>query len=98
MDIIDYGRSFIGCKWPENSVRFWVESRTRIIDERSGVEEDYVQCASCKSEDTFAKSDLMQPDNYDFMPIFGPEWGVIFRRRAWLNPNYKSVQKSAEMW
>lgn len=98
LDVIDYGRSFIGGKWPENSVRFWVESRTRIIDERSGKHEDFYQCASCKSEDTFAAKNLFVQDNYDFLPIFGPEDGVIFRRKAWLNPNYRSPMKAAKMW
>ena len=31
---LDYGRSFLIGTWPENEVRFWVESRTRIIDEQ----------------------------------------------------------------
>src|SRR5688572_7576436 len=92
LDVIEYGRSFLVCRWPHNQVRFWIESRTRFIDEDRGVVEDYYQCASCKSEDTFAKKDLFQADNYDFLPIFGPELGVIFRRRAWLNPNYKSIK------
>lgn len=95
---LDYGRSFLLGKWPENEVRFWVESRTRVIDERTGRTEDYLQCASCKSEDTFAAQNLFYEDNYDFLPIFGPEFGVIFRRKAWLNPDYKSVKKSAELW
>ena len=38
MQPLDYGRSFILGKWPENEVRFWVESRTRIIDELKGDE------------------------------------------------------------
>ena len=51
---LDYGRSFLIGKAPENEVRFWVESRPRIIDEKSGQCEDYVQVGSCKSEATFA--------------------------------------------
>lgn len=98
MDILDYGRSFLQGNWPNNRVRFWVESRTRIIDERTGRTEDYIQCASCKSEDTFATKDLFYADNYDFLPIFGPELGVVFRRKAYINPNYRSVQPVAEMW
>ncbi|MSP14409.1 MAG: hypothetical protein EXR62_15835 [Chloroflexi bacterium] len=95
---LDYGRSFLIGKAPSNEVMFWVESRTRIIDEKNGTSEDYVQCASCKSEHTFAAHDLLQDDNYDFMPIFGPEYGLIFRRKAWLNPNYKSVVLAENMW
>jgi len=30
---------------------------------------DYYQCASCKSENTFAERDLFQKDNYDFLPV-----------------------------
>ena len=41
MNVIDYGRSFIRGRAGANRVRFWVESRTRIIDERSGAVEDY---------------------------------------------------------
>ena len=95
---LDYGRSFLIGKCPENEVRFWVESRTRIIDEKNNTTEDYVQAASCKSEDTFAERDLFYEDNYDFLPIFGPEHGVIFRRKAWLNPAYKTCKKTNEMW
>ena len=33
MNVIDYGASFIHGSVPENRIRFWVESRTRIIEE-----------------------------------------------------------------
>ena len=51
---LDYGRSFLLGKAPSNEVRFWVESRTRLIDEQTGDVEDYLQVGSCKSENTFA--------------------------------------------
>lgn len=95
---LNYERSFVITKWPDNEIRFWIESRTRIIDERNGAEEDYLQCASCKSEETFVERDLFVADNYDFLPVFGPEYSVIFRRKAWLNPNYRSCQKIDEVW
>lgn len=98
MHPLDYARSFLIGTAPMNEVRFWVESRTRLIDEHTGAMEDYLQCASCKSEDTFAKADLFFPDNYDFLPIFGPEFSVIFRRKAWLNPNYRSIVPTREAW
>jgi hypothetical protein len=41
---------------------------------------------------------LFHADNYDFLPIFGPEDGVIFRRKAWLNGNYRQVRKAGELW
>jgi hypothetical protein len=96
--VIDYGRSFLVGQAPANQVRFWVESRTRMLDERSGRHEDFYQCASCKAESTFAEKELFLTDNYDFLPIFGPEDGVIFRRKAWLNPDYRTVKKAAQMW
>lgn len=98
MQPLDYGRSFILGRWPQNEVRFWVESRLRIMDVPRGLTEDYVQCASCKSEDTFAARDLLYEDNYDFLPVFGPEYSLIYRRKAWLNPNYRSCPLSSELW
>ncbi|MFN7923854.1 MAG: hypothetical protein U0Q16_27375 [Bryobacteraceae bacterium] len=95
---LDYGRSYLSGKAAWNRVRFVVESRTRITDERSGRTEEYLQCASCKSENTFAKSDLFHSDNYDFLPVFGPEFGVIFRRKAAASDGYRQVRPSANMW
>lgn len=95
---IDYGRSFLQGRWVENRVRFWVESRTRVIDPQRTAPIDYYQCGSCKSENTFAPKELFHADNYDFLPIFGPEDGVIFRRKAWLNGNYRQVRKTGELW
>jgi len=90
MTPLDYGRSFvIGTgTGSTNECRFWIESRLRIID--GDTTEDYLQGASCKSEHTFVATDLFQEDNYDFLPIFGREHGIIFRRKAYLNDNYKS--------
>lgn len=96
--VIDYGQSFISGKACSNRVRFWVESRTRILDERTGKTQDYYQCASCKSENTFAREGLFMEDNYDFIPIFGPEDGLIFRRKAYLNPRYREWRKAEDLW
>lgn len=98
MEPLDYGRCFLQGTWAENRVRFWIESRTRILDPKRAAPIDYYQCASCKSENTFAPMDLFHTDNYDFLPIFGPEDGVIFRRKAWLNPDYRQLRKASEMW
>jgi hypothetical protein len=98
MTPLDYSKTYLLGTNPENEVRFWVESRTRVIDTRRGKIEDFIQCASCKSEDTFADQNLFLRDNYDFLPIFGPEYGLIFRRKAWLNPDYKSCLRTAEMF
>ena len=95
---LDYGRSFLIGRAPLNEVRFWVESRTRIIDEKTGKFEDYIQTGACKSEHTFAEKNLLVEDNYDFLPIFGPEFGVVFRRKANFDPGYKSIVPTEEMW
>jgi len=95
---IDYGRSFVTTDADFNSPRFLVESRCRIADGPSGDSETFCQCASCKSEDTFAEKDLFYEDNYDFLPVFGERNGIIFRRKAWLNENYKTVQPVEAMW
>lgn len=98
MQPLDYGRSFLIGNAPANEVRFWVESRTRIIDEKNGGSEDYIQAASCKSEHTFATRDLFHQDNYDFLPIFGPEYCLVLRRKAYLNENYREYRAASEWW
>lgn len=98
MTPLDYGRSFLIGNGPDNEVRFWVESRTRIIDEKSGESEDYVQAGSCKSEHTFAEKNLLHEDNYDFLPIFGPEWSIVYRRKAYLFDGYKECRRSQDYW
>lgn len=95
---IDYGRSFIQCTHKDNQVRFWVESRMQFINERTGEKQDFYQCGSCKSENTFAKRDLFKADNYDFIPVFGSENGCIFRRFAYLNDGYKICYELSDMW
>src|SRR5262245_47228414 len=77
---LDYGRSFLchkGESAASNAVRFQVESRTTLI-EKNGRTHVFYQCASCKSEHTFAAKDLFQKDNYDFLPIFGDGKVLIF--------------------
>ncbi len=98
MPPLDYGRSFLLGKAPSNEVRFWVESRTRLIDTESGQWEDYLQVGSCKSENTFAERELFHEDNYDFLPVFGPEWTVVFRRKSRLTDTYRDTKPSAQWW
>ena len=95
---LDYGLSFIQCTHEQNQVRFWVESRMQFIDEKTGKTEDFYQCGACKSENTFSQKDLFKQDNYDFIPVFGPEKGCIFRRNAYLNDGYKINYESTDMW
>src|SRR5688572_22228508 len=74
-ECLDYGLSFLCAPTTNNpsnnAVRFWVESRTTVFNDESGTAVEFLQCASCKSEHTFAEKDLLIADNYDFMPIFG---------------------------
>ncbi len=98
MQPLDYGLSFICNPSPANSVRFWIESRTRITDPKRGTKTDYYQCASCKSEHTFAAKHLLHDDNYDFLPIFGGEDLLIFRRHARLTPTYRQLYKAVDVW
>lgn len=93
---LDYGRSFICNKASFNAVRFWVESRTTLIDEQSGHSQVFYQCGSCKSENTFAEQDLFVEDNYDFLPILGGLDWLIFRRPCRISDSYRRVQR--EVW
>ena len=52
---LDYAYSFITGSGPENAIRFWIESKTTLYDDRHGTTKVFYQCASCKSEDTFGK-------------------------------------------
>ena len=98
MTPLDYGRSFLIGKGAANEVRFWIESRTRILDDREGVCEDFYQTASCKSENTFGEKDLFQADNYDFLPIFSARHGLIFRRHAYLSDRYRQTLPYGKMF
>lgn len=98
---LDYGRSFIchkGESGASNAVRFWVESRTTVIDEKNSATHIYYQCASCKSEHTFAEKNLFQQDNYDFLPIFGGGKLLIFRRPARISDTYRMVKNVEDVW
>ena len=70
-ECLDYGLSFICNEASFNAVRFWVESRTTLIDTEAGTSQVFYQCGSCKSEHTFAAENLFIEDNYDFLPILG---------------------------
>jgi hypothetical protein len=98
---LNYGRSFLRGTKAFNNVRFWIESRTTIINEATETVQTFYQCASCKSVNTFGEKDLFYADNYDFLPIFGghrAENLLIFRRHARLNADYRSQVKSEDVW
>ncbi|HOS92965.1 MAG TPA: hypothetical protein PLD23_02995 [Armatimonadota bacterium] len=88
----DYGRSYVTTAGGAgNEPVFWLESRCRISDPATGEVRDYYQCASCKSEDTFATHDLFLDPNYDFLPVFSGTESVIFRRRLPAAEEYRQV-------
>jgi hypothetical protein len=88
----DYGRSYVvTAGGAGNQPVFWIESRCRISDPATGEVRDYYQCASCKSEDTFATHDLFLAPNYDFLPVFSATESVIFRRRLPAVEQYRQV-------
>lgn len=98
IECLDYGRSFICNTAAHNRVRFWIESRTVLYDDTAGTQTTFYQCGSCKSEDTFAKENLLLADNYDFMPIYGGEDLLILRRHADARDRYRDLRKVKEVW
>jgi len=95
---LDYGRSFVNTKAEFNSPRFWVESRCRIVDEKNGQTVEYLQCGLCKAEHTFAHRDLFQENNYDFLPVFSANEGIIFRRHVRAGERYREVRPIEKWW
>ena len=63
IECLDYAYSFICNPGPGNAVRFWVESRTIVYDDREKTKTVIYQCASCKSENTFGATKLFAEDN-----------------------------------
>jgi hypothetical protein len=96
LTVLDYGCSFICNTADFNRVRFWVESRTVLIDGDTRTE--FYQCGSCKSENTFGEKDLFYADNYDFLPILGDGHWLVFRRTARLNPSYRTIKPVEDYW
>ncbi len=84
MLIYDYSRSFVTftTRGRGNNARLQIESVCNLTDKTSGQTTEYVFFASCKSEDTFAKSNLFYEDNYDFCGIFASEEYAIFRTKS----------------
>ena len=96
---LDYRRSFICGTSALNSVRFWIESRTTIIDTKHEKSAVFYQCASCKSENTFGELDLFLAENYDFLPILGDGHWLIFRRHARMDTErYRQTLESPNAW
>ncbi|HEY4149858.1 MAG TPA: hypothetical protein VGM41_13055 [Chitinophagaceae bacterium] len=98
LSCLDYGKSFICNTGQYNAVRLWIESRTTIVDTKSGRITEYLQCGSCKSEDTFAEKNLFFKDNYNFLPIFGGGQVLVFRRHVDLRDSYRIIKPMTQMW
>ena len=96
MECLDCGLSFICNKASFNAVRFWIESRTTLIDAEAGTSQVFYQCGSCKSEHTFAAENLFIEDNYDFLPILGGRDWLLFRRPCRVSETYRQVK--ADVW
>jgi len=98
MQCFDYRQCYVCGTSQVNSLRLQIESRITFFDDAAGKSIEYVQLASCKSEDTFAKNNLFYPDNYDFCPIYGDGQWLIFRRKNRVTPDYRRVQKLETVW
>ena len=93
MRVLDYGRSFVtfisqGGRF-RNNARLQVESTTTITDTGSGKSTRYLFFASCKSEDTFAETNLFYRNNYDFNGIFSDDEYAIFRTYSTHTPRFR---------
>lgn len=95
---LDYGLSFLCNTASFNAVRFWIESRTVVTDDKTGVSVEFYQCALCKSENTFAETNLFHAENYDFLPIFGPDDLLIFRRPVGVSERDRQLTKPEKVW
>ena len=71
--VTDFRNSFILTDGPENSVKFLPESRCKIFDEMADSVDEFIQCASCKSEYTFSSESIFTKNNYNFTPVFGTD-------------------------
>jgi len=98
MLILDYGRSFLAHTGPANAVRFWVESRTLLTTAAGGPPQVFLQCGSCKSEDTFADRNLFLDPNYDFLPVFGPGGMLLFRHYDHDTGRYRELRGESPTW
>ncbi len=84
MNPIDYGCSFTiaGGDRPGNTPRFWIDSRTRIIDDSSGTQEDFYRTDACVTERTFGAGQIFPEYTYMGSRIWGPEKTWFYRHKA----------------
>ena len=81
MKSCDFSRSFITfiTKNRGNNARIQVESKCKILDNKSGESECYYLVASCKGEDTYGKGRLFLVPSYDFCMIYSSKDFMIIR-------------------
>jgi len=104
--LLDYARSFINMTGGGvNAVRFSIEARTSIVDERDKHNQivDYYLSSPMLRENTFTPPPLFipTPDNADFIPVFDSTGKnlVLFRRWPEVRPGaYRQVVTSSEVW
>ena len=84
MQAVDFARSFVTFVTPgrANNARIQVEARVEWMDLAHGTTQELFLVASCKSERTYAESDLFQSPNYDFCGVFNETEFAILRRHA----------------
>lgn len=84
LDPIDYGRSFTvaGADGPGNAPRFWIDSRTRIIDEADGTYEDYYRTDACVTERTFGAGQIFPESTWLGSRIWGPQKTWFYRHKV----------------
>ena len=71
LGVTDFRYSYILTAGPTNSVKFAPESCCKIFDARADSVDEFIQCASCKSEFTFSPDAIFTDNNYNFTPVFG---------------------------
>jgi hypothetical protein len=83
MNPIDYGRSFTiaGGERPGNVPRFWIDSRTRIIDDANETYEDYYRTDACVTERTFGAGQIFPEYTYMGSRIWGSEKTWFYRHK-----------------
>lgn len=84
MQICDFPSSFVSftTKDYSNTARIQVESRCELIDLVNDSSKEFFLVASCKSERTYAESNLFQVPNYDFCGVFSAQDFLIIRAHA----------------
>ncbi len=92
MKVTDFRNSFILTAGPKNSVKFVAESCCKILDEKADTVNEFIQCASCKSEYTFSSEAIFTDNNYNFTPVFGTDMTTaIFSEYIIHNDRYLRV-------